>query len=87
MTAGLLHDVWFSSLAAACRAKDAKAETAQISVNIRNLSSRIDVTKFMFKERDHPQDVGARVYQSIFATASSTCDGMISSIGSVSLQD
>ena len=40
----------FSSLAAAYRAEDAKAETEHLSVKCKNLSGRIDLTKLVFKE-------------------------------------
>ena len=50
MTAGLLHDVRFSNLAAAYRAEDAKAETKHLSVKFKNLSGRIDLTKLVVKE-------------------------------------
>ena len=50
VTTGLLHDVRFSSLAAAYRAEDLKRETEHMSVRFKYLNGHISPTKLSFKD-------------------------------------
>ena len=50
VSAGLLHDVKFSSLVAAYQAEDARIETQNLSVKVRHAGGRIDLTNLVSKE-------------------------------------
>ena len=50
VNAGLLHDVRFSSLAAAYRAEDLKQETQNLSVRFKHFDGRISSSKLFFKD-------------------------------------
>ena len=50
LTTGLLHDVRFSSLAAAYRAEDLKHETQNLSVRFKYLDGRLSPSKLVFKD-------------------------------------
>ena len=50
VSAGLMHDVKYSSLAAAYRAEDARIETNNMSIKFKYLSGKMDLTKMVFKE-------------------------------------
>ena len=50
MTAGLLHDVRFSSLVAAYRAEDLKIETQNLKVRFKHKNGRVDPVNLIFKE-------------------------------------
>ena len=50
LSAGLLHDVKYSSLAAAYRAEDAKAETENLSVKCKYRSGKVTTTNLTFKQ-------------------------------------
>ena len=50
LTAGLMHDVKFSCIWAAYRARDAEAETQNLSVKFKYKSGRSEATKLVFKD-------------------------------------
>ena len=50
LSAGLLHDVKYSSLAAAYRAEDAKPETENLSVKCKYRSGKVATTNLTFKQ-------------------------------------
>ena len=50
ITAGLFHDVKYSSLAAAYRSQDAMARTENLSVRFKYLNGHVDPAKLVFKE-------------------------------------
>ena len=50
LTTGLMHDVKYSSLAAAYRAENLKAETQNLSVRFKFLDGKISPTKLVFKD-------------------------------------
>ena len=50
VSAGLMHDVKYSSLAAAYRAEDARIETEHMSIKFKYLSGKPNLTNMVFKE-------------------------------------
>ena len=50
VTAGLLHDVRFSSLVAAYRAEDALSETKNLSVKFKHLNGKVNMTNLVFRD-------------------------------------